>query len=265
MLRECQIDKKATTPAGKNLFLVSRKGEELSQEKKRELLSRIMKIQYYAKKVRMDLLTTLAYLRTRVTTATTDDWKKLQRLLYYINGTIKNKLVFRKSGCLTPEVSVDRSHGIHMDRKGQTGLIARLGNNTIYAISNKQSLVTRSSFECELVGLGTASQWVRWFRNFLINQRIITDKQSIRVWQDNQSTTLAALKGNSYNRRTKHIDIRYFEINEHVDLGYIDIKYKRTRHMLADIFTKPLQGNLFRVMGNIILRGYEVAGKTKMM
>ena len=78
MMRECHIDKKATTPAGKNLFLVSRKGEELSQEKKREFLSRIMKIQYYAKKVRMDLLTTLAYLRTRVTTATTDDWKKLQ-------------------------------------------------------------------------------------------------------------------------------------------------------------------------------------------
>ena len=78
MMRKCQIDKKATTPAGKNLFLVSRKGEELSQEKKREFLSRIMKIQYYAKKVRMDLLTTLAYLRTRVTTATTDDWKKLQ-------------------------------------------------------------------------------------------------------------------------------------------------------------------------------------------
>jgi hypothetical protein len=109
-----------------------------------------------------------------------------------------------------------------MDRKGQTGLSARLGN-TIYAISNKQSLVTRSSFECELVGLGTASQWVRWFRNFLINQRIITDKQSIRIWQDNQSTILAALKGNSYNRRTKHIDIRYFEIKELVDLGYIDI------------------------------------------
>ena len=77
-MRECRNDKKATTPAGKNLFLVSRKGEKLSQEKKREFLSRIMKIQYYAKKVRMDLLTTLAYLRTRVTTATTDDWKKLQ-------------------------------------------------------------------------------------------------------------------------------------------------------------------------------------------
>ena len=71
------------------------------------------------------------------------------------------------------------------------------------------------------------------------------------------------MKGNSYNRRTKHIDIRYFEIKELVDLGYIDIKYKRTRDMLADIFTKALQGNLFRVIGNIILRGYEVTGKTE--
>ena len=59
-----------------NLFLVLRKGEELSQEKNREFFSRIMTIQYCAKKDRMDLLTTLAYLRTRVTTATTDDRKK---------------------------------------------------------------------------------------------------------------------------------------------------------------------------------------------
>ena len=33
--------------------------------------------------------------------------------------------------------------------------------------------------------------------------------------------------------------------------------------MLADIFMKPLQGNLFRVIGNVILRGYDVTGKTE--
>ena len=188
------MQKKSTYPAGRGLFNIRGKGTDLTDEQKSEYLSRIMKIQYYAKKVRVDLLTTLAYLRTRVSEATTEDWRKLTRLLYYINETKSQKMSFKKCGSMVPEVSVDTSHGTHSDRKGHTGIIARLGNSTIYASSNKQKLVTRSSFECELVGLGNATQWIKWWRNFLIHQRMIREDHCMQVWHDNKSTILAAYK-----------------------------------------------------------------------
>ena len=99
------------------------KATPLSPEKRGEFLSRLMKIQYHAKTVRIDLLTTLAFLRTRVSNSTVEDWLKLNRLLYYINGTLDKKLLYSKSGNFIPEISIDTSHGIHMDRKGQTGMI----------------------------------------------------------------------------------------------------------------------------------------------
>ena len=158
MLEEYQIHKASSIPAGRNLFKINEEAEALSDEERSEYLSRIMKVQYYAKKVRIDLLTTLAFLRTRVSVATVEDMSKLNKLLFYINATRKKRLCFSKSDDFKFEISVDTSHGTHQDRKGHTGIIARLGGSTIYATSTKQKLVARSSFESELIGLGTATQ-----------------------------------------------------------------------------------------------------------
>jgi hypothetical protein len=44
-----------------------------------------------------------------------------------------------------------------------------------------------------------------------------------------------------------HIDIRYFFIKDRLGIEDITVEYyPTTEHMLADFFTKPLQGNLFR-------------------
>ena len=40
--------------------------------------------------------------------------------------------------------------------------------------------------------------------------------------------------------RTKHIDIRYHFLRDHVEKGDIDIPHVGTDMQLADIFTKPL-------------------------
>jgi len=57
----------------------------------------------------------------------------------------------------------------------------------------------------------------------------------------------------SSGKRTRHVEIRYFYVKDLVDKGRIKIKYCPTHKMLADFFTKPLQGNLFRTMKRVIL------------
>jgi len=50
----------------------------------------------------------------------------------------------------------------------------------------------------------------------------------------------------SCGRNSRHIDVRYFFAKDRVDTEGIDIVYCPTEQMLADFFTKPLQGSLFR-------------------
>ena len=55
------------------------------------------------------------------------------------------------------------------------------------------------------------------------------------------------------SRCTRHIDIRYFFVTDRVKNGEMRIEYCPTTDMVADFFTKPLQGSLFRKLRASIL------------
>ena len=57
----------------------------------------------------------------------------------------------------------------------------------------------------------------------------------------------------SSGKRTRHINIRYFFVTDRVKKGDINIKYCPTELMIADFYTKPLQGKLFRIFRNMIM------------
>ena len=52
-------------------------------------------------------------------------------------------------------------------------------------------------------------------------------------------------RGRSNSERTRHMDIRYFWINEKVRNGEIVIEHLGTERMFANLLTKPLQGAQF--------------------
>ena len=58
---------------------------------------------------------------------------------------------------------------------------------------------------------------------------------------------------NSCTGNSRHIDARYFWVKDRVDKKELEIKYCPTDTMLADYFTKPLQGNLFRRLREVIM------------
>ena len=63
------------------------------------------------------------------------------------------------------------------------------------------------------------------------------------MFQDNQSAIL--LENNrkkSRSKRTKHINIRYYFITDRIKNDELQIEYCPTDNMVADYFTKPLQG-----------------------
>ena len=74
------------------------------------------------------------------------------------------------------------------------------------------------------------------------------------VYQDNQSAILLERNGTSSSgRRTRHIDIRYYFATDRIKDGELRVAYCPTEEMIADFFTKPLQGSLFRKFRSLIL------------
>jgi hypothetical protein len=96
-----------------------------------------------------------------------------------------------------------------------------------------------------LVGAGDAIPQMMWTRYFLEGQGYNVDECILN--QDNMSAILLETNGKqSSSRRTKHIRVRYFFIKDRLSNGDITLKHCPTGEMLADHFTKPLQGAIFR-------------------
>jgi len=67
-------------------------------------------------------------------------------------------------------------------------------------------------------------------------------------------STIAMIKnGMSKSDRTRHMNVRYFWTKERIDSGDIEIVYTPTDDMIADILTKPLQGDKFRILRQLLL------------
>ena len=74
------------------------------------------------------------------------------------------------------------------------------------------------------------------------------------ILQDNQSAMLMEANGKfSCSKRSRNFNIRYFYVTEAMKRQEVEIAYCPTEVMLADFFTKPLQGNLFRKLRAAIL------------
>lgn len=246
-----QPTSKATTPASANLYDVNQTSELLSPTMHALFHSVTMKLLYVAKRARPDVLTAVGFLTTRVQRSTMEDLKKLTRVGAYLNATRTLKLKLHVKDKIKVEVYIDASHGTHLDGKGQSGATLRIGEGSVSNISSKQKLVSKSSSETELIGLSDYISPAIGAKQFLECQGY--DVGPVKVYQDNKSTILMASKGKPVSSRTRHIAIRYFFIKDRINLGDIEISYVGTEDMLADFFTKPLQGSLFVKMRNTIM------------
>eukprot|EP00978_Attheya_sp_CCMP212_P009276 scaffold21935_cov53-Attheya_sp.AAC.4 len=147
---------------------------------------------------------------------------------------------------------VDASYAVHLDMKSHTGGVLSLGKGAVYAVSKKQKLNVISSTESELVGVSNMMPKIIWSMYFMNAQGYDIDENI--VYQDNQSTMLMENNGRaSSSKRERHINIRYFFVTDRIANGDMSVKYCPTGIMLADYFTKALQGTPFKTFRDLIM------------
>jgi len=215
--------------------------------------STVAKLLFLAKRTRPDILLPIQYLTTRVLHADVNDKLKLERVLKYLNSTRNLGLILSSNNPMELLAFIDAAYGVHRDRKSHTGVVASLGTGSILDLTNAQSINTTSSSESELVGLSDGIKPILYIRNFLIAQGY-EDLQTT-VFQDNISTIQLVNNGIGNSNKSRHIDIRYFFVTDRLQQGHLRVKHLGTSDMIADILTKPLTGEQFIKLRDLLL-GY---------
>ena len=129
-----------------------------------------------------------------------------------------------------------------MTGKAQQGTCRFLGNKLVSWFSKKQNSVSTSTAEAEYIAVGSYCAQILWIRNQLFDYELIPN--NILIFCDN-SSAIAITQNPVQHSRTKHIDIKYHFIREHVMKGTVELHFIPSKQQLVDIFTKPLDESTF--------------------
>ena len=129
------------------------------------------------------------------------------------------------------------------DRRSISGYCFYFLNSLVSWSSTKQKTVSLSSTESEYYAMTHALKEVLWIRLFLTIHRLPIPRP-FPLLCDNQSA-MALVESEAVSSRSKHIDVRYHFIRNHISEGSFQTTWIPTNDMTANIFTKPLLPPLF--------------------
>jgi hypothetical protein len=248
------LTRNVTSPASSDLFQVDQDSKSLDDVKSKVFHSVSAKLLFVMQRSRPDIETAIAFMCSRVSKSTKDDWRKLKRVLQWLYHTVDKPRIIGASSLTELFTWVDAAFAIHPDMRSQTGGCMSFGWGTIHSRSSKQKLNTVSSTEAEIVGVG--EYFPRNIHITMFLEQLGYCMRSNVLMQDNQSAIRMERNGKaSTTGNSRHVHIRYFFMKDRVDKGEVDLQYCPTLEMLADFFTKPLQGSLFRKFWDVIM-GY---------
>ena len=247
-----EVKGRGNTPATDTLFILDEESEQLDENKSEVFHHIVSKLLYVSKRARIDIDLTISFLCTRVSKSTIQDWEKLRRLLVYLKNTKEMTRTIGADNLDVLHTWVDASYAIHEDMRSHTGGISSMGTGCVHHKSTKQQLNTKSSTESEVVGASDYLPWTIWLKMFLEAQGY--KLTTCYYYQDNESAIRLIKNGKKSSRdKTRHIKIRYFFIADVIKRENLTVKACRSEHMVADYYTKPLQGKLFRKMRDKIM------------
>ena len=124
---------RAIAPAANHLFEVNNTTRKLSEKDAQAFHTIAAKLIFLCKQAWQDILTGVAFLKTRVRDPDKDDDKKLSWILKYFSGTRDLVLTLESDGTQTVKWWVDAAFAVHHNMKSHMGGVISMGRGDLYS------------------------------------------------------------------------------------------------------------------------------------
>ncbi|GJS14807.1 copia protein [Tanacetum coccineum] len=194
----------------------------------------------------VDLQGTPTYQMTYRARPTVTHLKEVKRIFRYLRQSYNMGLWSPKDSEVKLIAYSDADlAGCKDDCKSTSGGLQFLGGKLVSWSSKKQDCTAMSTAEAEYVSLSACCAQVIWMCTQLLDYGYKYNR--IPMYCDSKSAI--AISCNPVQHfKTKHIDIRYYFIKEHVEKGIVEIYFVGTEYQLADLFTKALPKERFEYL-----------------
>lgn len=207
---------------------------------------------YVVSATRPDLCFSVNYLAQYNHSPTTTHLQAAKRVLRYLNGTKTLGLFYKYGNKLELSAHTDADYAnCPTTRRSVSGNIIRLSGATISWRSKKQRSVSTSTAEAEYQAMSLTSKQLIWTKNALLElEKSISTTPTLH--RDNKAAIDIA-NNHRISDRSKHIDVHFHFVREHVEQGTFFLMPVASADNLADICTKGLPSTTFKDFRKIIM------------
>jgi hypothetical protein len=193
----------------------------------------------------------------------------IERIGLYLKSTQDQGLILKPTGRLDIDCYVDADFaGLwpHEDKndptcvKSRTGFVICISDCPVIWSSKLQTDIATSTMEAEYNGLSLCMRDLLPFKRLflavangigLADDVLTTFKTT--VWEDNNGAlTLAKMEPGRMTPRSKHYAVKYHWFRSHLSPNQVEIDKIDTNLQKADIFTKGLRTDKFRVIRKLL-------------
>jgi hypothetical protein len=147
--------------------------------------------------------------------------QKLSRVMGYLKQSVDYEYIIQPIKPLRVIAYVDAAFAIHDDSKSHSGVALFVAGVLVYSASRKQTCVTKSPTESELVALSDYVEFIELFQEFVLF--MVSEKLPTPIiHQDSTSVIMLVTRGGGVTR-TRHLRNRMHLVKEAVDDKRLDI------------------------------------------
>jgi hypothetical protein len=238
-----EVDQAAPTPAKDSLMGDDDTSPELTDQRKFMSLNSLL--MYGAHRAYPEICPAVIKNSTKYNKATEDDLKKVIRVAQYVYGCKDTYKLILAPKSMKLIGAGDASYSEHADGKSHTGgVIGFESDSSCYFayVSSKQPVIAKSVGEAELIAENKISDYIEWSRELL--EELGYHQGKLPMYVDSTCAMQMLKQGTGSFKRAKHIKVRFFW-KDLIDEGLIELIYTPTEELVADILTKPLNGEKF--------------------
>ena len=157
-------------------------------------------------------------------------------------------LMYRQTDNLDLVGYFDADFACYVDsRKSTSGYIFIMAGGAVSWRSVKQTLIATNTMEVEFVSCFEATSQGVWLKSLVYGLRVMDYiSRPLRIFCNNSAVVFFSKNNKTSGSRSKHIDIKYLAIREHVKEKQVVIEHISTELMIIDHLTKGMPPMKFK-------------------
>ena len=227
-----------STPYDPSIQLKKNNGDPVSQLKYSQLIGSLL---YIANKSRPDIAYAIGRLSRYTHNPSKEHWIALERVFKYLRGTSDYSLIYKGFPAVIEGYSDAKWITDSLDIKSTTGYIFVLGGAAVSWGSKKQTIISRSTMEAELIALDTTCTEAEWIKNLLAEIPLVSKPMpAISIHCDSKAVIESVRQSHLNKKMNRHIQVRYKSVRSMLNKNIISLDFMKSELNIADQLTKGL-------------------------